>query len=127
MTPWKIFAVWFAAVAVGTLLVALPDSDGPVVRISDMHGPGPLDLAGIGLIAVGSVVLWAWLIRRARRIAARLGGAGTAWLAAVFAAALAVVAWSVLTDSGWWWAAGAGAATAVQLIALGAGGDRGSV
>lgn len=123
MTARRVLFTWLLALAAGSLLIATPDTGPPVIRISRTHGPGPLDLVGIGLVSFGVVVLWWWLIRRRGSIASRLGRAGTAALAAALVLSLAEVAWSVLADNGPWWIVGASTAMIVQLVALGASGE----
>jgi len=123
MTPRRVLFTWLLALAVGSVLVSLPDTGEPVLRISRTHGPGPLDLVGIACIGVGAVALWWWLIRRRREITVRLGRVGLLILALLLSLGLAEVAWSVLSDNGPWWIIGASLAMAVQLTALAASAD----
>lgn len=126
MTPRRVLFTWLLALAVGSALVALPDTGEPVFRISRTHGPGPLDLVGIACIAFGVVALWWWLIRRRREITARLGTVGLLVLALALVLGMVEVAWSVSADNGSWWIVGASVAMAAQLIALAASADAAS-
>jgi len=120
MTARRVLFIWLAALAAGAVLLALPDTGEPVLRMSRTHRPGPLDLVGIACIGFGVIVLWWWLIRRRREITARLGRAGLLALALALLLGLAQVVWSVRADNGPWWIAGASFAMAAQLIALAA-------
>ncbi|PRX46630.1 hypothetical protein B0I33_107207 [Prauserella shujinwangii] len=118
MTARRVFAIWLATTVAGAVLLALPDSSGAVVRISERHGPGVVDVLGMVVVLAGSAVLWWHLIRHRGLVVRGLGGRATAALLTTLVLALALVAWSVLADIGWWWVAGAGCAWAAQLVAL---------
>ncbi|MBT2497745.1 hypothetical protein J7E25_01410 [Agromyces sp. ISL-38] len=124
MTANRILIAWLAALVAGSILVALPDTGAPLIRISRTHGPGLLDVVGISVITIGVVTLWWWLIRRRRTIAARVGRRGVLVLALVLVLAFAEVIWSVLADNGPWWIVGATVAMVVQLVALATSGGR---
>ncbi|GIH08942.1 hypothetical protein Rhe02_70090 [Rhizocola hellebori] len=108
-----VLAAFALVSAAGAVIVALPDS-GPRLEISQAHGPGIVDLAGIALLLSGSGILW-WYLWTARaslsRSPARLQHA---WIFGTGLGAGLILA-SVANDFAGWWAIGATALLAVQL------------
>ncbi|MGP9784207.1 hypothetical protein ACT3UQ_17305 [Glutamicibacter sp. AOP12-B1-11] len=103
--------LWLIFSLVGIGIVAVPDNGGAVFRLSQGHGPSPWDLLGIAMLLLGWVLFLVPLIR-ARALwpvpGLVLGG---------FLAGLAIVVWSVLSDTGSWWILGASLSAGVQLVA----------
>lgn len=96
--------------ALGAVVLALPDDDARVFSFSAGHGPAPLDLVGIAIVAVGLAAYVAGLVIARRRLRGR--DAAVALAACVPASALA--ARSVATDAGAWWVAGVSVALAAM-------------
>jgi hypothetical protein len=108
-----VFAAFALLSAVGAAIIAVPDTD-PGIALSDTHGPGLLDGAGIVVLLAGSSILWGylWAARDSLiRSPSRLHGA---WF---FGAGLGtgLIVASVANDFGGWWAMGAAVLLAVQL------------
>lgn len=106
----RAFALWAALTVAGAVLVALPDDDRRIVSFSPGHGPAALDLAGILLLSAGMVAYVAGLSMARSALRRR----DLAWAAAAYVPALLVVAWSIASDAGLWWAAAAALALATQ-------------
>jgi hypothetical protein len=108
--------LWAAAVgvAVGVVLVALPDNDRRVLSLSETHGPSTLDLVGSILLTASwlpvPVLAWRWR----RRVPARVWGL-VAGLAVVGAVALYA---TISRDLGWWWLPSAAVLAGAQLTPL---------
>lgn len=103
--------LWLAAVAVGAVLIALPDSGARVLSLSGTHGPGTVDVVGAALATAG----WAYFVARLWRFRARVPRRGL--LLAVGGAAAAAAAWSILGDRGWWWVPAVLVLIGVQVVA----------
>ena len=107
-----------ALVVVGSVVVALPDSDRRLVSLSEEHGPSPLDAVGIAVLLVGWLVAARELWARRHAVLRQAGRRGT--VAASFATGLGVgfLVASVFGEFAWWWAIGAALLAAVQVAAF---------
>ena len=108
--PRALFALWIASTVLGAIVLALPDDEARVFSFSAGHGPAPLDLVGIAIVAVGLAAYVAGLVVARRR----LRGRDAAVAIAAYVPASALAAWSVATDAGAWWLAGVGVALAAM-------------
>jgi hypothetical protein len=108
-----VLAAFALVSAAGVAVIALPDS-GQRLEISDAHGPGMLDAAGIVLLLAGSAILWGYLWSVRASLVRSPSRLRSAW---VFGAGLGtgLVLASVAGDFGGWWAVGAGLLIVVQL------------
>jgi hypothetical protein len=104
--------------AIGVVIVALPDA-GPRLAVSQAHGPGLLDLAGIALLLAGSGILWGYLWTARRSLALSASRLRRAWVFGAGLGAGLIIA-SVVNDFSGWWAIGATLLLAVQLSLFGA-------
>ncbi len=107
-----------ALVVVGSVIVALPDSDRRLVSLSEEHGPSALDAVGIAVLLVGWLVAARELWARRRAVLRQAGRRGT--VVASFATGLGsgLLVASVFGDFAWWWAIGAAILAAVQIAAF---------
>ncbi len=111
-------AVALGLTVAGVLVLALPDSlEGPrLVEFGPGHGPSALDLVGIALLTPGASWLLVMLVRAVPsleytpRTLLGLGAAGGLGLGLLLA--------SVFAGFTGWWAIGALALTAVELVLL---------
>ena len=108
--------VWAILWAIGTAVVALPDSDNRLFSLSRAHGPSPVDALGAIVMIAGWLVFLAALWRRRARIAGRAGtpAGGAATFTLGLGAGLLVA--SVAGDYAHWWAVGAALLVAGQLL-----------
>jgi len=93
---------WAAATLVGAVLMALPDNNDRVLTFTEDHGPALVDTVGMLLVVAGFAAYVAALVlarRRVRRADALVALVG-------YLGGTALTAWSVSTDTGWWWALG---------------------
>ncbi|MGP9652116.1 hypothetical protein ACT3TP_16735 [Glutamicibacter sp. AOP38-B1-38] len=103
--------LWLIFSLAGIGIVAVPDNGGAVFRLSQGHGPSPWDLLGIAILLLGWVLILVPLFRARALLPVPglvLGG---------FLAGLAIVMWSVLSDTGTWWVLGASLSAGIQLAA----------
>jgi len=108
-----VFTAFALVSAAGAAIVALPDS-GPRLAISDTHGPGMLDAAGIVVLLAGSSILWGYLWSTRASLKGAPSQWRNAWLFGTGLGAGLLIA-SVANDFSAWWAVGAALLTAVQL------------
>lgn len=108
-----VFTAFALVSAAGAAIVALPDS-GPRLAISDTHGPGMLDAAGIVVLLAGSSILWGYLWSTRTSLKGAPSQWRNAWLFGTGLGAGLLIA-SVANDFSAWWAVGAALLTAVQL------------
>jgi hypothetical protein len=103
--------VWLALSLAGAVVVALPDDGQRVFTLSETHGPSAVDLAGVILLMLGWLIFLAalWRVRHSIRSRSLIFGAA--------AVGAAIVAWSILTDAGWWWVLGVAILVAAQVWA----------
>jgi hypothetical protein len=110
---WRV-SLWIAGSLIGAAIVALPDSGDRLFSLSKTHGPSPVDLLGVTILAgswlpVALILPSLW--RTADRVPARLSAA----IAAVGAAGLA---FSIATDMGGVWLIFAAMLVAAQVIVI---------
>ncbi len=113
MRKARILVAFVVLTAAGAVVIALPDS-GPRLALSDAHGPGPLDAAGIVLAAFGSGLVW-WHVWCGRASVRRVPDRIRNWWWFTAGTGLGLVVASVLADFAGWWAIGAGLITLVQI------------
>jgi hypothetical protein len=107
-----------ALVAIGSAVVALPDSGRRLVSLSKEHGPSALDAVGVVILLLGWVLAAKELWARRRMVLRRAGHRRT--VVASFATGLGsgLLVASVFGDFVWWWAIGAAVVAAVQVAAF---------
>lgn len=107
-------ALWAIGTAIGTALIALPDSDARVVSLSPGHGPSALDSVGIAIAVAAWLPIPILLCSRPRPF--RGSGALAAASFVVIAVALLVV--TIGHDLGWTWIVPVALLLGVQLVGL---------
>jgi hypothetical protein len=113
LVQWVV--LWVLGSVVGAVVLARPDDDDArVVSLSEDHGPSPVDLAGIAVLAVVWLPVVAALWTRRHRLGAR-ARARAAALAAVGTAVLIV---TIALDLGAGWLAGVALILAAHVVAL---------
>ena len=104
--------LWVAGTALGTAVLALPDTGPRVFSLSGTHGPSVIDLVGISLL-VGTWLPTAALIWSSRRDVRNRRG-----LLALAAVGLLVLVVTITSDLGWTWIVGALILLGAQVIAV---------
>lgn len=108
--------MWAGTTVVGAVVLALPDTGPPLLRLSETHGPSLLDSVGVLVLVAGWLPIPV-LIYRSRAGVPPLVWAGAGSLALVGALALAV---TIRRDLGWWWVPAAAALALAQAVPLAA-------
>jgi len=93
-------------------LVAFPDDDQAVVRLSESHGPAWLDLVGVIGILFGFAAFVAGTWKDRHRVLPRTW----AITSSMFVLGNLISAWSVVTDEGAWWMGGIALAALAQAL-----------
>ena len=110
---WRV-SLWIAGSLIGAAVVALPDSGERVFSLSKTHGPSPVDLLGVTILA-GSWLPVALILPSLWRTAGRMPARLSAAIAAVGAAGLA---FTIATDMGGVWLVFAAMLVAAQVILI---------
>lgn len=110
-----ILLAWAIANIIGSAIVALPDSGSPLIRISATHGPSSSDLFGVAFLVLGAGLQWTYLGLNVSRVIRQTPKRELFIALAIGSGGAFLTAWSVLSDSGYWWALGIAAITGVFL------------
>jgi uncharacterized membrane protein YidH (DUF202 family) len=102
--------------AVGFIIVALPDSDKRLFSISKDHGPSLQDTIGLVMILIG----YGWFVKQAwkrrERIMKYKRLSSFKILFFLFVFGLGVIIVSVVSDYGYWWICGVVLLIIIQSI-----------
>ncbi|HEX2178519.1 MAG TPA: hypothetical protein VHL54_03225 [Actinomycetota bacterium] len=101
----------------GIALIAVPDADNRLFSFSETHGPAPSDLAGSLLLVLGWAILDTWTWKHRRSFSSHGLRRRLSYLLVPALAGIAIVAWSIGNDEGWWWLLGAAVTGGVQVAA----------
>jgi hypothetical protein len=115
---------WSLLNLAGIAILAIEETDAPVIRFSADHGPGPLDMVGLAPILIAAGMMFYQLSRRFGAIRSALARrpATAGWLLFALGTGTGLTVASIFSDFWWWWAIGIGILAALQIlfVAMGA-------
>lgn len=98
--------MWTVLSLIGVFLVALPDKESPVIKFSDVHGPGVFDIIGILFIIVGWLFITVGIWNRRKKILQYKGTKSFSIFLIVIGISYGMIISSVFSDFTFWWAVG---------------------
>jgi hypothetical protein len=111
------FWLYMLMVAIGFLIIALPDSDNRLFSVSENRGPSLLDAAGLTLALLPWLIMGVTAVSQWRKVVLALGGRIVTILLTAGIAGLMVVVVSVRSGSDYWML-GAAIAFIAQLVLI---------
>ena len=112
-----VFWIYTALIAVGVIVVALPDNNERLITFSKNHGPSFLDAAGLVLVLVPWTIMGLQALAAWRKVLESLGRRLVTILLTAGILGLLVVVVSVRSDSDYW-IAGAGISFIAQFALI---------
>lgn len=112
----KEFWIYLSIIAVGVVIVALPDNDVRVFDISDKHGPAWQDVIGLLMVMIPWIILALGTVVKWRIVLLRVGRRLVTVLIAIAAIGLMIVVVSIRSDTNMWLTGAAISAVAQMLL-----------
>jgi hypothetical protein len=111
------FWLYMLMVAIGFVIVTLPDSDHRLFSVSENHGPSLLNAAGLTLALLPWLIMGVTAVSEWRKVVLVLGGRIVTILLTAGIAGLMLVLVSVRSESDYWML-GAAIAVVAQLVLI---------